>query len=65
MFKLVPQLGVGGDTFALQTQKGYFLTAVGGGGHASGEVIHTDAVTAREWEFFRISALRGDGRIPV
>lgn len=55
MFKLVRQLQSG--TTAIQTQKGFFLTAVGGGGHDSGETIHTDAVNAREWEFYNIIPL--------
>jgi hypothetical protein len=43
--------------FGLQTTKGYFLTAVGGGGHNSGDSIHTDAtvpdtVVNRSWELF-------------
>ena len=55
MFKLVPPLGQSAsDTYAIQTQRGFFLTAVGGGGHDSGETIHTDAVTAREWELYRL-----------
>jgi hypothetical protein len=29
--------------FALRTTRGFFLTAVGGGGHNSGDTIHTDA----------------------
>jgi hypothetical protein len=65
MFKLVPQPQLGPAAHAIQTQRGFFLTAVGGGGHASGETIHTDAVTARDWEFYQIIPLQGDGRIPV
>lgn len=54
MFKLVrPSV----DGIAIQTQKGFFLTAVGGGGHDSGETIHTDAMTAQEWEFFDVVPL--------
>jgi hypothetical protein len=43
---------------AIQTLRGFFLTAVGGGGHDSGDTIHTDAVNADTWErfyFFRRS----------
>ena len=65
LFKLVPQSQLGPASYAIQTQKGFYLTAVGGGGHASGETIHTDAKNAREWEFFDVIPLRGDGRIPV
>ncbi|NNC12342.1 hypothetical protein HII28_10695 [Planctomonas sp. JC2975] len=43
--------GVSG--FAFQTTKGYFLTAVGGGGHDTGDTIHTDATVAQSWETFR------------
>jgi hypothetical protein len=38
--------------FGLKTSKGFFLTAVGGGGHNSGDTIHTDAVVAKSWETF-------------
>jgi hypothetical protein len=55
LFKLVRQSQSG--TTAIQTQKGFFLTAVGGGGHDSGATIHTDAVNAREWEFYRVIPL--------
>ena len=65
LFKLVPQPQLKPGTYAIQTPRGFFLTAVGGGGHNSGETIHTDALTAREWEFYKVVSLRGDGRIPV
>ena len=39
--------------FGLRTSRGFYLTAVGGGGHASGDTIHTDAVVAKSWETFR------------
>lgn len=39
--------------FGIQTERGYFLTAIGGGGHDSGDTIHTDATIARSWETFR------------
>jgi hypothetical protein len=56
MFKLVPQSPrpLDFNVFAIQTLRGFFLTAVGGGGHASGETIHTDAVNARGWELYNI-----------
>lgn len=57
MFTLVAQPQLGEERYAIQTQRGFFLTAVGGGGHDSGETIHTDAVSAREWEFFEIIPL--------
>ena len=38
--------------FGLKTTKGFFLTAVGGGGHNSGDTIHTDATVAKSWETF-------------
>jgi hypothetical protein len=38
--------------FGLKTTKGYFLTAVGGGGQSSGDTIHTDATVAKSWETF-------------
>lgn len=41
------------DGFALRTSRGFYLTAVGGGGHDSGDTIHTDAVVAKSWETFR------------
>ena len=51
MFKLLPQFF---PTYAIQTLRGFFLTAVGGGGHNSGDTIHTDAVNAAGWEYFDI-----------
>ena len=42
-----PQSGLG-----LKTIRGFFLTAVGGGGHNSGDTIHTDATVAKGWESF-------------
>ncbi len=43
--------------FGLKTTRGFFLTAVGGGGHNSGDTIHTDATVPdtylnRSWELF-------------
>ena len=45
--------------WGLKTSKGFFLTAVGGGGHNSGDTIHTDAtepntVPSRSWETFML-----------
>jgi hypothetical protein len=39
--------------FGIQTERGYFLTAVGDGGHDSGDTIHTNATIARSWETFQ------------
>ncbi len=39
--------------FGLKTSRGFYLTAVGGGGHNSGVTIHTDATVAKSWETFR------------
>ena len=39
--------------FGLKTSRGFSLTAVGGGGHNSGDTIHTDATVAKSWETFR------------
>ena len=52
MFKLLLQSAYG--SFAIQTLRGFFLTAVGGGGHDSGDTIHTDAVNVAEWERFNL-----------
>jgi|ERR1700758_3366429 len=57
LFTLVPQLAP--FDFAIQTVRGFFLTAVGGGGHNSGDTIHTDALTADSWERF-VLFRRGD-----
>jgi hypothetical protein len=57
MFKLLSQWPFA--SHAVQTLRGYLLTAVGGGGKNSGDTIHTDAVKAAEWEFFNIFR-RGD-----
>ena len=51
-FKLIPETNA--PEFAIRTHKGTFLTAVGGGGHASGDTIHTDATTVGLWELFNI-----------
>jgi hypothetical protein len=40
-------------SYALQTYSGNFVTAVGGGGLASGDNLHTDATQIRDWEKFR------------
>jgi len=52
MFHLLPQSSL--PNFAIQTLRGFFLTAVGGGSHNSGDTIHTDALKALEWERFNI-----------
>jgi len=57
LFTLVPQLAP--FNFAIQTVRGFFLTAVGGGGHNSGDTIHTDALNADRWERF-VLFRRGD-----
>jgi hypothetical protein len=45
-----------GGIWSIQTLSGYFLTAVGGGGHGNdiSETIHTDALNANLWEKFYI-----------
>src|SRR5580704_7128289 len=48
--------------FGLKTSRNFFLTAVGGGGHDSGDTIHTDAVVAKSWETFRPYRGAGFGR---
>jgi hypothetical protein len=41
--------------YALQTANGFnYVTAVDGGGLASGDNLHTDATRVRDWEIFRI-----------
>jgi hypothetical protein len=57
LFSLVPQFAP--FDFAIQTVRGFFLTAVGGGGHNSGDTIHTDALKADTWERF-VLFRRGD-----
>lgn len=53
LFGLKPQAGTGfSPHFAIQTSGGFFLTAVGHGGHSSGDTIHTDARAASDWEMF-------------
>jgi hypothetical protein len=37
---------------AIQMPTGFYLTAVDGGGHHDDDAIHTDAVEARQWEYF-------------
>jgi len=41
-------------SFGIQTVRGFFLTAVGGGRHIDPPVLHTDATTAKEWETFNL-----------
>lgn len=39
-------------TFGIQTVRGFYLTAVGGGGQIVPPVLHTDATKAQTWELF-------------
>lgn len=41
-------------SYALQTYSGNYVTAVGGGGLASGDNLHTDATQIQAWEKFKI-----------
>ena len=51
-FKLIRQ---NDGTYALQTSNGVnYVTAVGGGGIASGDNLHTDARQVQAWEKFKI-----------
>jgi hypothetical protein len=51
-FRLIRQ---GDGSYALQTSNGVnYLTAVGGGGIASGDNLHTDARQVQAWEKFKI-----------
>jgi hypothetical protein len=45
--------------FAIQTDKGYLVTAVGGGGRTQ-DAIHTDAVQIHSWERFKLVDLGGN-----
>lgn len=56
LFNLVPEEGAGVAfrAYAIQTVRGYFITAVGGGGKNSGETIHTDATQVASWEEFNL-----------
>jgi hypothetical protein len=38
----------------IATSKGYYLTALGGGGHADPPAVHTDATEVNDWERFRV-----------
>ncbi|MDF0644446.1 MAG: hypothetical protein P0111_10470 [Nitrospira sp.] len=40
--------------FAFRTQKGYYLTAIGGGGRATDPTIITSATSAGPWEKFKL-----------
>src|SRR4029078_3041030 len=40
--------------FALPTMKGYYVTAIDGGGRATEPVVVTGATTASSWEKFKI-----------
>jgi hypothetical protein len=50
-FKLIKQ---NDGTYALQTSSGNYVTAVNGGGLASGDNLHTDARQVQAWEKFKI-----------
>lgn len=55
--RLLGPLDEGFVGYGLQTTRGFWLTAVGGGGHNSGDTIHTDATVPdnylnRSWELF-------------
>lgn len=39
-------------TFDIRTVRGFYLTAVGGGGQTNPPVLHTDATIVRSWEQF-------------
>jgi hypothetical protein len=41
--------------FAIRTQKGYYLTAINGGGRATDPVVVTSATSAGPWAKFRLS----------
>lgn len=41
--------------FAFRTQKGYYLTAIGGGGRATDPTIITSATSAGPWEKFKLA----------
>jgi hypothetical protein len=56
LFNLVSEAGAGVSfgAYAIQTVRGYFITAVGGGGKNGGETIHTDARNFGSWEEFNL-----------
>jgi hypothetical protein len=41
-------------TFGIQTVRGFYLTAIGGGDQTDPPVLHTDATTAKTWEQFAL-----------
>ena len=52
-------------SYALQTSNGInYVTAVGGGGIANGDNLHTDATRIQAWEKFKI-ADKGDGTYTI
>jgi hypothetical protein len=53
------ELPEGPITCAIQTFNGHYLTAVGGGGRTT-NVIHTDAVLPRAWEYFTLEDQEGN-----
>ncbi len=40
--------------YAIQTVNGRYLTALNGGGKATGDIVHTDATAVNAWERFRL-----------
>jgi len=56
LFRLSGQQSAGASIrpVALSTVRGYYVTAVGGGGKSSGETLHTDATMAKSWEQFTL-----------
>jgi hypothetical protein len=40
--------------YAIATEKGNYLTALGGGGHTQDPAVHTDATKVNTWELFRL-----------
>lgn len=41
--------------FAMRTQKGYYLTAINGGGRTADPIVITSATSAGSWEKFRVA----------
>ena len=46
-------------TYGIRTSKGFYLTAVDGGGRIR-NVMHSDATKLRDWEKFQFESLGGD-----
>jgi hypothetical protein len=51
-------------SYALQTRSGNYVTAVGGGGIARGDNLHTDATQIQAWEKFKLVD-QGDGTCTI